>query len=392
MRLMQSRGKPVVLSLMLILASLGSARAGERSGTTVQLMSPSAFGRVGIEFWSSGGAGVAEEGLVSAPFSNPASGDPKTFTLSLEAGKRSRVKWLGGVDYDGQWIVPAYVSLAIPCMDWSASLGYANFYNLDLSITGIPVTTAAYPDGTGQTYDFERSVVAHTFFGSARYSPSRTLSIGLTMGVNILQFNERIFGLTTGGEGYGVVAIAGALVKVSPAISLGSKITIAPTVDLTQQFITQTVLSNPGGRTQLVAESYIYRAAFPWMAEAGIDWKLFDNAQLLASVEYQRWSAVTDYFQNRWQFHLGTAIEVSPGFTTRFGFFTQKDASASPQPYGNENFLTTGIEYRASEHVSLSASDLDSHLFSTSDPIPGLGQSFQDFRQTHAAIGASYAY
>src|SRR6266849_9841634 len=106
--------KSHLLPFILLIANPVGAQSGTRSGTTIDLMSPAAIGRVGTQFWSSGGAGVAEDVLPSAPFSNPASANPNTLTLSFEAGIRSTADFPYGINYDGQWIAPSYVSLAIP--------------------------------------------------------------------------------------------------------------------------------------------------------------------------------------------------------------------------------------------------------------------------------------
>src|SRR6266850_7249609 len=227
--------KSTLCPLILFLMANPVGAQSTRSGNTSELSSPPAIGRVGNQFWSSGGAGVAEDGLVSAPFSNPASANPTTLTLSFEAGVRSSADFPYGINYDGQWLLPSYVSLAIPGRDWSFSLGYANFYNLDLSIPGIPVTTVNFPDGTGQMDDFERSVLAHTFFGSARYEAAPALSVGLTMGINVVRSTESLLGVTAKGDGYGLLAVIGVLFKPNSNVNLGSAITFASTVNSEQQ-------------------------------------------------------------------------------------------------------------------------------------------------------------
>jgi hypothetical protein len=383
--------KSLLLPLILVMVSKPAGAQSTGSGYSIALMSPPAISRVGNQFWSSGGAGVAEDGLVSAPFSNPASSNPKTLTLSFETGIRSTADFSLGANYDGRLIVPSYASLSTPGQEWNMSLGYADIYDLDISIRGISVTTEANPDGTGQTYDYERSVLAHAFFGSARFQASPIFSVGLTMGLNLVKSSEYFARMTAKGQGYGLVAVVGALFKPSSDLSLGSKVTFASTVRSEQQFTSSVIRVQPRSGFYVI-ESSIYRTAFPLTAEAGFDWKLSSSTRFPASVEFQRWSGVSAGYDNIWQFHLGTIISIVPAASIRVGFFTQEDPSSFSQRYMNENFLTMGFEISAGDHVALSASILDSHLFSSSDAVPTLESPSHQFRRMSASVGGSYSF
>jgi len=355
--------------LVFTLVQLSSAR-GSR-------LFPWAYTRIGMQAWASGGVGVAMEGIPASALSNPAALHAHSLSVSVEAGKRLPVDWQYSSKTDGQWIVPALVSVDIPGTEWNASAGYANFYNFHLLLS-TPETTPANPEGTGRTLDSESSTQVHTAFGAVRYLISPALSIGLTAGVNMARFSEDILGLSASGTGFGVLIIPGILFKPSPSVSLGLAGTLATTVNTDIRF---------------TSEDYTYSLPFPWMLDGGVSWQVSPVVDLLAGLTFQHWSSVSPGYEarneDRVQVHFGTAVALSSDFTGRLGFFTQSEPATSSQ-YLHENFLTGGIEYRADPHWTVTGSVLDSHLFSSGDGRQIFGERGK-FRQTYIALGVRFS-
>jgi hypothetical protein len=386
---MNPRTRFLLPAIVFLIGGSGVAHGQSRSGTTIQLMSAASMTRIGIQSWSSGGAGVAEEGLVSAAFTNPAGLDPERITLYGEAGIRTTANWLLDIDYDGQLIVPAYLSVSFPLQAWHIGVGYMDFYDSRIAINNIAVTTPNFPEGTGNFFDAERTVRTHTFFGSADYRPSGDLSLGATLGLTDATLSDRVAAITASGSGLGMIAILGAIVRPNPSLSIGSKFTVASTVNITAGYNLQSALPGPRG-TVLIPEAFTYSTAFPLTAEAGIGWNITPAAELLASLEYQGWSKVSESFNNELQYHLGVLLALSPVISLRGGFFTQKEPVRETQDYFTENFLTAGLEFLAFENCILTASILDSHLLTNSPSVPSLYGRNLNFRQSYASLGVAY--
>ncbi len=385
----------LVMWLLALLGCTGQALS-QTAGScgTVSLISAESYTRSGVQFWSSGGAGIAESGLPTASFSNPASLDANMVTLYAEAGKRFAADWVDDLEFDGQWIVPGFLAVSFPAGPLGVSLGYANQYDLHLTVPPIPITTPQAPEGTGGFFSAERNLRSSVFFGSLRYGITDGISVGLTAGRTWVSLSDRISNVSAQGNGYGFLLVAGGLAQITPEVSIGAALTTTSRVTVESSYLSPPVLEPRGADSLVYAQlpgTYAFIAAYPWIAEAGGYWKVSRNVECMASIEYQRWSRVDAGFDNLWQIHVGTAISVVPELSLRLGLFTQSDPNESNQSYLNQVFLTIGLEHHFSEHLTLSGSVLDSHLFSTSGLLPTFENSSKKFRQTYCAAAAMYS-
>ena len=78
------------------------------------ILSPLGYNRIGTEFWSSGGAGIAEPGLRGAALNNPAANRFDGLTITAESGWRFKTDYLGSVDFDNFGLLPSYGSVGLP--------------------------------------------------------------------------------------------------------------------------------------------------------------------------------------------------------------------------------------------------------------------------------------
>ncbi|MBI1803077.1 MAG: hypothetical protein HY033_05965 [Ignavibacteriae bacterium] len=351
------------------------------------------FSRIGISAWSAGGTGVADAGLPGAPFANPATLRLQGPSVYIEAGKKFSTTWILDLDYDGQFFIPAYISIGTLIGTLSLEGGYANTYNERFSST-IPVTTEQFPDGTGQFIDFEEATNVHAFYGSLGFFPSDHLSLGMTAGVNYIRTHESLGQVSGTGSGTGIFFNLGVLVQPLPVISLGATFKYSLTIDYSLRYDGLNLLQSDStrGNYYRVDASFPYRATFPWIAEVGAKWDLSANIGILASVEYQKWSLIGDYFQDRFNVHMGTAYELSPTFSLRLGFFTQYDPSKSTGAYTDQDFLTAGIQWTATDGVIISAGILDSHLFGKSPSQSYFWNTNNTFHQTYISAGVGYDF
>ncbi len=383
------------LPLLILIFLTGVSPAVDAVAQTNYLINSSAFTRAGIQYWASGGA-VAQEGLPSAAVNNPAALSVQTLTLYAEAGKQSEDNWLFDLNYDGQWIAPSYVSLSLPVNDWSLSVGYANSYDYYLSTGPIAVTTEAMPEGTGQFFEFERSVVVHTIFGSAGYHSSENLSLGLTLGLNVITLKDGFDELQARANGLGALGMAGVIYRPVPTVGIGGVLTLRSKVDMNASYAyppSSLIPIDPGSGVVLVQvppEVFAFRASFPWTIAAGVDWRFLPAAELMFGLEYQHWSGVSNTNVNPFQARFGAAISLSPAVKLRLGLFTATEPVASVQTFLNQNFLSAGLDYRLIDNLTLVAGILDSHLLSGTENLPSFSNVSKTFRQTFVSLGAMY--
>jgi hypothetical protein len=385
-----------VLSIGLFLLPL---HADGQSSTSVHptqnLIGLSALTKVGAEFWSAGGAGVAEVGLSTAPLANPAGAQLLQTTAFFEIGQRMPTTWLGGYDYDGQFLFPTYASVAFPRNQWILSAGYSNQYDLFLSLKQ-SLDVAQALSGESEVFTSERKVVVHSFFGSASFRPDTSFAIGLTLGVNYLTLSDLLWDASVEGSGDGLFVVAGGEWEIVQSVRLGGTVrlatTIKPSVDYAAAPLTPTLPRGlrKTGEGQPARPSY--SASFPFIAEFGGTWDAFDWLNLQVSVEFQDWSSVSGGYRDQWQTHVGARVQASQAVWLSAGFFTAKEPAINTASFLNQNFVTGGVRWAASPRIVLDFSILDSHLFENQVPVDTTGTPMTAFHQTHMCLGVEYTF
>ncbi|HTK81196.1 MAG TPA: hypothetical protein VL633_02800 [Bacteroidota bacterium] len=351
-------------------ASTGLAQT--RNGLEIDYTVLEAYSKPGSEYWASGGAGIASAGLPSSALSNPAALHFSSLGFYAEASQRFSTKWLAGIDYDGQTIVPSFVGVGFKAGSASLSFGYANTYDFKWSYSAIE-TTPQYPNGTGRTFDFDRTVKLHSFFGSAGYQYDEHLAVGITVGIHYVHLHDIVLtDLSADGGGFGVLITPAFIFSASEKVRIGGAVHYESTTTFFESY----------GLT----ETYAFVARFPWTADLGIAWKLTPNFEIMLSTEYQHWTDMSNNFNNLVQIHIGTDIGIADRLRLRTGFFTQQ----SPGTYGTENFLTAGFTWKMTDAFLLSVNGMDSHLVSNSSWTQWFGPDAGSFRQASVSLGVGY--
>lgn len=358
-----------------------------------QFVPQPAFTRVGVDAWASGGSGVAEVGLQSAMFNNPAAMRFPTPSVSIELGKRFTTKSLQDFDYDGQFIVPQFVATGLSLENITLSVGYANYYDNQLVSPPILVTTENEPDGTGESIRLRWNLNVHSFLLSSNYSFSDQVTIGASLGLNYLHMNEDLSRISIRGNALCLHSIVGAIVKPVEDITVGisfrysSRISFEPDIEGLRTGLIGDSL-RPGNFYRI--ETLTSESNFPWSAELGIAWAFLPSAKLFASVEFVNWQKVVEQYLNRVHVHAGCAFVVSSIVEMRLGFFTQKDPNSIIGEAFDQNFVTGGARFSFC-NWAISVSLLDSHLFNQEQRIlPPVGQKTGQFHQTILSAGLSY--
>lgn len=360
-----------------------------------QFVPQPAFTRVGVDAWASGGSGVAEVGLPSAMFNNPAAMRFPTLSISVELGKRFTTKSLQDFDYDGQFIIPQFVTAGLSLENINLGVCYANYYDNQMVTPPILFTTENEPDGTGVSIRLQWKSSVHSFLVASNYSFGDQVTIGTSLGVNYVHINQDFGRGSIRGNALGFHSIVGAIVKPAEEITIGASLRYSSKISF------EIEAEGFGNRliTDVLRQGTFYRivpltsrSAFPWSVELGIALNLLPSVRLFASVEFLNWQKVVQEYLNRVHVHAGCAFLISSNVEMRLGFFTQKDPNTFIGEAFDQNFLTGGARFSFS-NWTISASLLDSNLFNHEQRIlPPVGQKTGQFHQTILSTGLSYLF
>jgi long-subunit fatty acid transport protein len=386
----------LILSLTFISGFSQTTKVGTTVFPVCYPIYKSAFTKIGVDAWAAGGASIAEHGIPTGAFNNPAGINYDELTLYAEFGKRLNTKWLYDFDFDGQFIVPAYVSAAKPFGNWNIELGYMNYCDLVMN-TQSEIRTIEHPEGTGEFYNIEKNINIYTFFCASSYAFNEHISLGLTLGLNYLNQYEKVYKLTAEGNGFGALIIFGVLFSPVNNFSIGTNLKFLTDIDYEMKINENDIFFDPdttyqGNIVAINSEKYPYSANFPWTFEVGINYKPVPFVKLLAMLEYQDWRDVTDNIDNEVQIHLGAEISTFQSLAFRLGYFTMNDMEISSKEVFNQQFLSFGIKWSVNNKINLSASVMTSNLFDNEEFEEYYGEDKEQFHQTYISAGILYSF
>jgi len=249
---------------------------------------PPCFSRIGVVTWGAGGAYVAEKGYPTAAFTNPAGLSSEKTTFYAEVGKRrgvaDRVHCIFETKWDDQFILPGFALIIKPVKGLTFSIGYMNYHDLCMNIDSIPITTSESQEGTGEFFGVEEKLMVHTFFGASSYHFEDGASVGLTLGLNYLRYQDEIAELPGDGHGLGVQVVAGGLLSPFENFNIGAAFRYSTKIEYNMQYhsgVADTFF-NPDIDGELVPEPTPFEAKFPWSLQIGASYRPF-----VASVDTQ---------------------------------------------------------------------------------------------------------
>jgi hypothetical protein len=354
---------------------------------TVLVAPQASLTRIGVDALASGGASVAERGLATAAFTNPANLQLTGMTAYAEFGKHATSRWVADIDYNGQLVAPAFVSFGVPFENISAQISYFRQYSNRLISPPIPVTTPAFPEGTGEFSTYERSVQLHSFGGSAAIAVNEMVSFGLTIGGNYLKHTENLSTSQVSGSDIGIFAIGGINVAFDGHLTLGASGRYSSSMRYSpERTPASSAVIDSGRPPQFYAlERPQAEARIPPVIEIGVSWQALPWLTVLASTEFVNWTSAMNNAENRWQLHIGGIAEVNGFFALRAGFFTLSNPTGFNKEILDQNFLTFGVQLKSAP-IIFSLAVMDSHLFKKSLPANPWPYS-EPFYQTYVATG-----
>jgi len=343
----------------------------------ISLGAESAFTKVGVESWASGGTGVVDQGASGAMFSNPACLDFQSLTVTGELSGRLATKIYGDWDYDGMFF-PTSVYAGMKIDQWNLSAGYFNYLNYHTSIS---VSMDSDPSITR-----EDNTKVHSYFASANHV-SEKFSYGLTLALNNVTYNSVFGKFNRTNDGYGLLAVAGLLVAPSDKFQVGLSFNYASPIEFTESRSDLLVLiDNPNNDTiYAILEPIEDRAVFPWGFQLGLSGEVLPNMKLFTSIDFQNWKERSPDVKNLLNVHVGVVIDVFPYSNIRFGFFTQNDFVT----FLGQNFVTGGFQ-TGNENFKISLTILDSHLFNGEEFQSFFSNKKSQFHQTIISLGGTY--
>ena len=388
---MRTASSILFLSTILFVDATVTAQSRTGSSYVVWVSPQASLTRIGADALASGGASVAERGLPTASFTNPAGMQFTNPTAYAEFGKYTTSKWFAGLDYNGQFVLPTVLSIGMPVDGFSVSLNYFRQYSNRMSTGPIIVTTPAYPEGTGEVVYYERSVEVHSFCGSGSVALNDEISLGFTLGGNYLKHTEDLSLWSIRGSDYGFFVIGGIQATVQEGIAIGVTVRFNQAMRYIPEINTSRPPPNPPSGGVLVNEVAIAEAQLPPIVELGLSWQATHRLKLLASMEFFNWTTVLDDARNRWQIHLGGVADVHNNLALRFGYFTLSNWTGYNEEPLNQQFATLGVQLKV-DPLLVSLAVMDSHLFKKSTPSSSTFLISEPFYQTYLSSGFSFSF
>lgn len=381
-----------LLTLLALSGEVALAQSGRTGTTYTVLVTPQAsLTRIGADALGSGGASVAEKGLATAAFTNPANMHFDSFTAYAEFGKYTTSEWAVDFDYNGQFVAPTVLSVGLPLEGFSLGLSYLRQYSNHMTVGPISITTPEFPDGTGESMTFENSVDLHSLCGSASVALNNMVSLGLTVGGNYFHWSQGLGTFSVLGTSKSFFGVGGITVALDENVSVAASARYNSSTTFTPEVNPPIQLLDPRGRYgYTVEEPSPVEVRFPPICEMGVSWQALPEFKLLASTEFQNWTTALPDAENRWQFHVGGVVDATEVLALRFGFFTLSNPTAYNQDVLDQQFLTLGFQLKL-EQIRFSLAMMDSHLFKKS--VPADSWTFTEpFYQTYFASGVSLAF
>jgi hypothetical protein len=357
---------------------------------TIDALSSLGYNRIGNEFWAAGGASVAEKELIASAFNNPANISFNKFTLTAEGMWKLKSDYLG-IDYNNTSIIPSYISIGTAIDKIGFEFGYCNFYNEKLELGGIPITTIDQPEGTGEYITLVSITNVNTCFGSLCWQAMENLSLGLTLGLDFVRQNEKVYNISSNLTGTRIQIIGGIQYQPWENLGLGLVFHLPTSTNLDLKVSSGSMLNLKVSDSSSFVEIYPqYRAKSPIIAEFGASFHISRIIVLHQSLEYQNWSKINNAANNVWQIHLGATIKSSANFQFHVGYFTQNYPYSMMSGYFDQQFLSAGITAK-SGGIEMTVTALSSEIFKKTRPVVSFFILEESFYQNEISFGMSYS-
>jgi hypothetical protein len=375
----------IPVALTIVLVTLGSAQTlGPQ-----EVNMPQELTRNGADFWASGGAGVALQGLSASPLINPAGMSYAVPTLYAEGTERFSTQLEGWVTYDGFAIAPSFAVAGVSTGNFNFALGYAN--TLDTRYSYNLVVTDEQGLQIGQPTSGSSTAATRSVFGSASLAVGDRWSLGITIGEHYLHFLQEVGISSTEGHGYGAILVGGVDFIASDAVSLGASVHYeSPTSFIaatTPPPDTLIVPAGPRSSTYYNVNPFHFTADYPLTFDLGLAWRVSPVLSLMSRVELENWKYAGTSNGDVVHLFLGAKYALLPTVDLHAGVFTM---DAPPDNIANENFTSLGIGWKILPRLTARGAFLDSHLLSGVH-FWDSNYQYSGFRQSSVSVGITYA-
>ena len=297
----QSRLTVLLFQVLIVVASAKSQ----------SILSPTGYNRIGTEYWASGGAGIAERGVGTTAFENPALISFISPTVTLEFGWRPETR-LDDAPYDKTFLLPSYASIGIPLVSGMIELGYILPYKDHYDGGSGMFPYDGSPNSPLKLVEFNFTGIIQTAFVAISHSFQENTSVGIAAGLDFVRSNDNGFNQQEA-KGTRMQFSVGGVTRLFEIASVGFAAHVS-----TDRYLHYTIRSAFDGHIYSAAAIASwgslpsYPAKSPPGAEIGTAVKIAQWLTLLGSVEYQNWNTSGNYMIDRLQYHAGAVASFLP--------------------------------------------------------------------------------
>ncbi len=330
------------------------------------------FTRAGTDYWSAGGANIADVDAPVRGVINPAGTSAAAPAVYAELGKTNGSYHFSGVNgaLCGTQAFPAFIGVSVPYKSIQISAGFSKYYHSN--------------EGWGGGLNTIKNT--NVVWGSLAYPLNETLVLGMTLGMTLFSHsdyssNRNKYGT---GRGLGYFAAAGYKLKLLEPLYFATAVRYLDDVKYTYNldiFIVPLPGSGMDEQKRLEIQQKCV-VKFPVEFETGFCYKIGTLFDLSGKVGIQKWGLPVQDQLFVFNYYLGTGIVINKYLTMRLGCFTfdHNDSNVFDKNV-RCRFLTLGGRVHLFRAVKVSFSLLDSGF---------LIHKKHDFWQTHYSLGILY--
>lgn len=366
-------------NLIIFLVLIYSTITLSQNNDTQAIIAPQGFG---INLLNSKGNSSVDNDISNIGFINPAAiSNFNNYSLGFSYQLSSEIEegWIAdiGTSRKNDWM-PQSAGGIFKFDNFSFGLGFGQKYNGSLDFDSIQITTAQYPDGTGEYFQVEYKTRVQSYSLSASYSfpevfgESSSLEIGFRYSYNHLKFYEKLLGIKID-ESDNIGSYAFGL-QYSYQISdyrrlrVGFSYDIEPDFEKASEYQSDLIYAYPDSIGVLpVNYKYNLVGSVPDKFNLDVSADLTESFRLNTMITGVLWEADNENIKNQLEFSASGIYRINEMFAPSFGFYyTDKNFDEDFFDINdkmNALFLIAGLRFNY-DIFSVDLAIADSHLFS----------------------------
>ena len=303
-----------------------------------------------------------------------------SFGFSYQLETKLNEAWIAGIGYKrNENFLPQSIGFLYPYKNFRLGLSFRQAYNGIMDIGPIPITTAEYPDGTGEFIDYQEKIILYDYSLLVSYSFKNiadTWNFSIGARFNIEHMTENTNGLSDISISYSDNSWAAGImlekrfeankylqfgllyekdINLTGHLQGSSNLTITPNIDSLR-------LTN-----YVVIDTYI--AQFPAKLKFDFDISMISNIKFLGSISDIFWKNINNSNPDEFEYAGSVVYTFNDNLSSSLGFFSTRKKYNSINKYFNTDknlqafFLILGSSLNI-DNIQIDFSLADSHAFS----------------------------